>query len=201
MQTKLEKVFPINASADVTWRLLEDIKSVAGCMPGAEITEQVDTNHYKGNVRVKLGPASAAFAGTIEITAIDPAQRRIHLTGKGMDAKGGSAASMDLAAEVRNVDAGKCELIGHAEMTLTGKLASFGGRMINQVSDQILKQFGENFASMAQSASSAAAAAPGAPLPPPTAARELNLLALVWNIIRDFFRRLFGRREKTGTPS
>ena len=200
MQTKLDRVFPIGAPADVAWRLLENIKSVAGCMPGAEITEQVDTNHYKGNLRVKLGPVSAAFAGTIEITATDPAQRKIHLTGKGTDTKGGSAASMDLAAEVRNVDASTCELVGHAEVTLTGKLASFGGRMINQVSDQILKQFAENFAGMAQSASGASASrSVGAP--EPVAARELNLLALVWNIIRDFFRRLFGRREKTGTPS
>ena len=200
MQTKLDRVFPIDAPADVAWRLLENIKSVAGCMPGAEITEQVDTNHYKGNVRVKLGPVSAAFAGTIEITATDPAQRKIHLTGKGTDAKGGSAASMDLAAEVRNIDANKCELVGHAEVTLTGKLASFGGRMINQVSDQILKQFAENFAGMAQSAS--VASTPGsAGAPAPVAARELNLLALVWNIIRDSIRRLFGRREKTDTPS
>jgi len=99
------------------------------------------------------------------------------------------------------VDADKCELVGHAEMTLTGKLASFGGRMINQVSDQILKQFGENFANMAQSAG-AATAAPGAPIAPtPAAARELNLLSLIWNIIRDFFRRLFGRPEKSGTPN
>jgi carbon monoxide dehydrogenase subunit G len=200
MQTKLDRVFPIDASADVAWRLLEDIKSVAGCIPGAEITERVDTNHYKGNLRVKLGPVSAAFAGTIEITATDPALRKIHLMGKGTDTKGGSAASMDLAAEVRNVDASKCELVGHAEVTLTGKLASFGGRMINQVSDQILKQFAENFASMAQSTSGASTSGSvGAPAP--VAARELNLLALVWNIIRDFFRRLFGRREKTGTPS
>jgi uncharacterized protein len=200
MQAKLEKVFPINASADVTWRLLEDIKSVAGCMPGAEITEQVDSNHYKGRVRVKLGPASAAFAGTIEITASDPAQRKIHLVGKGTDTKGGSAASMDLAAEVRNVDVSKCELVGHAEVTLTGKLASFGGRMINQVSDQILKQFGENFTGLAQSASGAAASPSGSPATPPsTPPRELNLLALIWNIIVDFVRRLFGRREKTNT--
>ena len=208
MQTKLEKVFPIDAPADVTWRLLEDIKSIAGCMPGAEITEQVDGNHYKGKVRVKLGPATAAFAGSIEVKSIDAAKRQIQLTGKGTDSKGGSAASMDLTAEVRPVDGAKCELVGNADVTLTGKLASFGGRMINQVSDQILKQFGQNFARLAQSASggsgsASAASAQGTtsaatPAPPP--ARELNLLALIWNIIVDFFRRLFGRRQKTDTP-
>src|SRR3990172_8334774 len=152
MQTKLEKVFPINASADTTWRLLEDIKGVAACMPGAEITEQVDASHYKGQIRLKIGPVSAAFSGTVDVTWKDAAQRKIHLTGKGMDTKGGSAASMDLAAEVRAVDGGRCDLVGNAEVTLSGKLASFGGRMINQVSDQILKQFGENFANRAPAA-------------------------------------------------
>jgi carbon monoxide dehydrogenase subunit G len=195
MQTKLEKVFPINASADVTWRLLEDIKRVAGCMPGAEITEQVDANHYKGKVRVKLGPATAAFAGSVEVKSSDAAKRQIQLTGKGTDTKGSSAASMDLTAEVRAVDSAQCQLVGNADMTLTGKLASFGGRMINQVSDQILKQFGENFAALAQSASGSASA------PTPAPARELNLLALIWNILMDFFRRLFGRRQKSDTPS
>jgi carbon monoxide dehydrogenase subunit G len=198
MQTKLEKVFPIDASADVTWRSLEDIKGVAECVPGAEITEKVDASHYKGQLRLKIGPASAAFAGTIEVKASDSAQRRIHLIGKGTDTKGGSAASMDLAAEVRAVDGNRCELIGNAEVTLTGKLASFGGRMVNQVSDQILKQFGENFTNRVGLAGDGAAPASTAT---PAPMRELNVLALLWNIIVDFFRRFFGRRDKTGTPS
>jgi len=198
MQTKLEKVFPINASADTTWRLLEDIKGVAACMPGAEITEQVDASHYKGQIRLKIGPVSAAFAGTVDVTWKDSAQRKIHLTGKGMDTKGGSAASMDLAAEVRAVDGGRCELVGNAEVTLSGKLASFGGRMINQVSDQILKQFGENFANRAHAASGDSKQASTLASAP---ARELNVLALLWNIVADFFRKLFARREKSGTPN
>lgn len=210
MQTKLEKVFPINASADVAWRLFEDIKRVTECMPGAEITEQVDANHYKGKVRVKLGPATAAFAGSVEVKSSDTAKRQIQLTGKGTDTKGGSAASMDLTAEVRAVDSTRCELVGNADVTLTGKLASFGGRMINQVSDQILKQFGENFANLVQAtdggSGSVSAAASGqestsAATSAPAPARELNLLALIGNIIVDFFRRLFRRRQNSDTPN
>lgn len=208
MQTKIEKTFPIDASADGAWRLLADVEAVAGCMPGAQITEKIDASHYKGQVRVKLGPAAAAFAGTIEVVATDAARRKIQLRGKGMDAKGGSAASMDLTAEIRGAAGNRCELIGEAEVALTGKLASFGGRMINPVSDQILKQFGQNFASRAQSmggdagspaGAHSAAATPSAPTAPRV--NELNALSLLWSIIADFVRKLFGRRQKTDTPN
>jgi uncharacterized protein len=209
MQTKIEKTFPIDASADTAWRLLADMAAVAECMPGAQITEKIDASHYKGQVRVKLGPAAAAFAGTIEVLATDPAQRRIQLRGKGTDAKGGSAASMDLTAEVRGAAGNRSELIGRAEVTLTGKLASFGGRMINQVSDQILKQFGQNFAGRVQSmggdSGPPTGGTEGTTAPPAASAspraNELNVLSLLWSVIADFFRKLFGRGEKTDTPN
>jgi hypothetical protein len=77
-------------------------------------------------------------------------------------------------------------------VTVTGKLASFGGRMMTQVSDQLLKQFGANFANrvvaMGEGAAAQQAAARMAEQP-----RELNALALLWHVIVGFFRSLFGR--------
>ena len=45
MQVKQEKRYVIAASAEAAWRVLSDIKLLAGCMPGAEITEQLDDIH------------------------------------------------------------------------------------------------------------------------------------------------------------
>src|SRR3954454_4536596 len=56
MKVQLEKCFAIPASADTAWTLLQDIERVAGCMPGAKITERIDDRHYKGTVSVKFGP-------------------------------------------------------------------------------------------------------------------------------------------------
>jgi MoxR-like ATPase len=53
MQVKLEKTVPVPASVDVAWQVLQDIREVASCLPGAEVTEQVDPTHYKGRLRVK----------------------------------------------------------------------------------------------------------------------------------------------------
>lgn len=195
MEVKLDKAFPIDAPAAAAWRLLSDIKSMAECMPGAQITEQVDATHYNGQVNVKLGPASAAFKGTLELKSVDAAKREIHILGKGTDAKGGSAASMDLTAAIRDAGNGRCELAGTSTVTVSGKLASFAGRMMAQVSDQILQQFGANFAQRAQALGDGAGAAPAAGMAAPP--RELNAFALLWGVIVAFIKGLFGRKNPT----
>ena len=54
MKVQLAKTFALPASADAAWNLLQNIDSVAGCMPGASITERIDAQHYKGSISVKF---------------------------------------------------------------------------------------------------------------------------------------------------
>lgn len=191
MQIKLEKTFPIDAPASAAWGLLQDIRAVAECMPGAQITERIDDAHYKGQVSVRLGPASATFKGTIEIKSVDADKRQIQILGKGTDVTGASAARMDLTADVRPTADEKCEVVGVSEVTVSGKMANFGGRMMTQVSDQVLNQFGANFTNrvlaMGEGAAAVEASARVAEQP-----KELNALALMWQLIVGFFKDLFG---------
>ena len=191
MEVKLEKTFPIAAPAANAWRLLQDIKSVAECMPGAQITEQVDESHYKGQVKMRVGPASATFNGELEVKSLDANEKKMEMFGKGTDTSGASAATMNLTARVRDKGGGQCELVGVSDVSVSGKMANFGGRMMTQVSDQILKQFGGNFATrviaLGEGAAAEQAAAAVAKHP-----KELNALALIWHALLGFFRSLFG---------
>ena len=145
MEVKLDKRYPIDASPAQVWAVLRDVRTVAGCMPGATITDQIDATHYKGAVKVKIGPALAAFAGDIEVLAVDEATYRTQLLGKGAD-KSGSTAAMNLDAHVEPGETpGQAVLVGAAVVTVNGKFAQFGGRMMVQVSDMILGQFADNF--------------------------------------------------------
>ena len=47
------------------WAVLMDIRRIAPCMPGAELTDVVDDKTYKGKIAVRLGPVSLAFAGMV----------------------------------------------------------------------------------------------------------------------------------------
>ena len=205
MQVTLDKQYPVAAGVDAAWAVLSNIPELATCMAGAQITEEIDATHFKGSVRVKVGPAVAAFAGTIEVLSLDPVARTLKMIGKGAD-KGGSSASMELTATLVPADNGHSTLQGHAEVIVNGKFAQFGGRMMTSVSDMILAQFAETFSQKAQVVQGAAApvsadaagepgaaAAPSAPAAP-VVAKELNGLSIMWMLIRNFFARLFGSK-------
>lgn len=194
MKVELDKAFKIAAPASAAWQFLQQIEAVAACMPGAEITEQIDAHNYKGKVKSKIGPATMAFDGVIEIKGIDPDKRELRLRGSGQDTKGTSSASMDLTAWVVDGAEAGCELKGQAEVSVNGKVASLGGRMMNQVADQILNQFGKNFADNVLAAGSderaAEAKAQLAAKP-----RELNALALAWSVLLGLLKRLFKKGD------
>ena len=115
-------------------------------------------------------------------------------------------------------------LHGDAAVIVNGKFAQFGGRMMVQVSDMLLEQFVENFRQAAhalaapagaavaaaeavtEAASTPSASAPEAgataappaaepPRPaPPKVAKEINGLAIVWMLIKNWFAGLFGKK-------
>jgi hypothetical protein len=159
MEVKLDKRWPIDAPVDAAWAVLGDIHATAACMPGAQITEQVDATHYKGTVKSKVGPAVMVFQGEIELQGLDAAERRLKMLGKGSD-RGGSTASMALLAQVLPGDGpGTCMLTGEATVTVSGKLAQFGSRLLVPVSDAMLAQFADNFRAAAADAARAMAGA------------------------------------------
>ena len=205
MEVKLDKQYPLDVDAVRAWTVLRDVKAVAGCMPGAEITEQLGEGSYKGAVKVKVGPAVAQFAGQVDVLETVEAERKMVLRGKGAD-KGGSSASMDLSAVIvpDAANPAHCVLNGSAAVIVNGKFAQFGGRMMVQVSDMILAQFVENFrqaalalpapAGVASDSGAATAAAAAAPVAAPKVASELNGLAIFWALVKGWFAGLFGKR-------
>jgi hypothetical protein len=103
---------------------------------------------------------------------------------------------MDLTAWIVDAGDGQCELKGEAQVAVTGKAASLGGRMMTQVADQILNQFGKNFANnvmaLGQGEDAEEAREELAEQP-----KELNGLAFAWSVIKGFLRSLFGGNKSS----
>ena len=203
MEVKIDKRYPLDVDPARAWTILGDLKTVAGCMPGAELTEQLSDTSYKGGVKVKVGPAVAQFGGTVDVLEKDDATRKMVLRGKGAD-KGGSSASMDMNAMIEADPANPLHSVlhGDAAVIVNGKFAQFGGRMMVQVSDMLLEQFVENFRQAAHAlpgpagaAGAAAVAGAEAARPAPPVAREINGLAIVWVLIKNWWTGLFGKRD------
>jgi len=202
VEVKVDKRYPIEVDPARAWVVLRDLRSVAVCMPGADLTEEVDPAHFKGKVKLKVGPATADFDGNVEMLEVDDARRQIHLNAKGAD-KGGSSAAMDLTASIEATDnPAACILVGRADVIVNGKFAQFGGRMMGQVSDMVLGQFAGNFAVAAAAlpgpGTGGATAAPVADAAVAQAAlsdknRELNAFAMFWQLVKNWFAGLFGK--------
>lgn len=203
MEVKVDKRYPLEVDAARAWVVLRDLRSVSVCMPGAELTDQVDDSHFKGKVKVKVGPATALFDGDVVMQQVDDAARQIRLNAKGSD-KGGSSATMDLTATIEPTDnPAACVLVGRADVIVNGKFAQFGGRMMSQVSDMILGQFAGNFGAAAAALPAPGAGDSAAPVADAAAAqaalstsdREINAFAMVWQMVKSWFAGLFGKRS------
>jgi len=201
MKVQLDRTYPLPCSADVGWAFLQDVEAVAVCMPGAAINEKLEDGRYKGTITVKIGPATMSFRGELALSDVDAAARRLRLFGKGTDSTGGSGASMDLAARIEPGDGEHCTLAGHCEVSMSGKIAAFGARLVNPLADQILRQFADNVAKRVAALQAQRAAppadngqAPVVDVAPPAPAQELNGLALGWSLVKEWLRNLWTRR-------
>ncbi len=184
----IERNYPLDAPAAAAWDVLQDIHQVTGCMPGASIVERTGDSTYVGEMKLKVGPVTSAFKGDIEVLGIDPERRELRMTGSGGDSKGSSSASMSLTARIEDQGDGRSELVGSTRIELKGKLASFGGRMLENVSDRMLQQFVDSFRDRV-AAGGEGEQAEAARRRVEQGPKEMNALAMAWQLIKSLFGR------------
>ena len=185
------------------WAVLMDVQRVAPCMPGAKLTETVDERTFKGTVGVRLGPVALTFAGTAQFENIDAAARRARIKANGTDAKGRGGAMAIVDFSLKEAGSGSAVLV-HTNLTLSGSVAQYGRGvgMIQDVANQLIKQFANSLkAELARSGAAAAApaAASGsapapAPMPPPQAAKPISGFSLLLRALWSWLGRLLSGR-------
>ena len=188
----VQKEFSIAADAEEGWQVLQDITLLAECFPGGRVVEKLSDTEYLAGVEVSVGPVSMKFNGQITIESLDHQQRTISMTGTGQDAKGTSSAEMRLTAKVIESQNG-FDLIGHAVFQVRGKLAAFGSRMIGQIADQLLEQFGVRYQDhvLARGDSDRAVEARQRLEQQP---QQMNGLGFVWQTLLSLLKGLFGKK-------
>ena len=174
------------------WPVLMDIRRIAPCMPGAELTEVVDEKTYKGKIGVRLGPVALTFAGTVTFEEIDNANRRARVKAQGTDAKGRGGAHATASFRLEPSAAGSQVLV-HTDLSLSGSVAQYGRGvgMIQATAAQIINQFAGNLKAQLVAAPAASADAAVATSVPPTTARPISAFALMMKVLWDAIVRLF----------
>src|SRR3954463_15526159 len=97
----IENRFDVAAPPDEVYRLMLDVERVAPCIPGAVVTGARQDGGYDAQMKLKLGPVSMSYAGSVQIAEQDDAARTAVMKAKGSEARGqGTAqATMTMAVE------------------------------------------------------------------------------------------------------
>ena len=129
------------------WNVLINPEKVVTCVPGAELTDTIDENHLKGKVIIKIGPVTAKFNGDIEIEKREISNYELAITGKGSDISGKGGAAMSMWLKLNTLETGT-EVCCRMTVSITGRIAQFGARMIEAVNNKIFEKFISNFTNM-----------------------------------------------------
>jgi carbon monoxide dehydrogenase subunit G len=161
-------------------------------MPGAELTEVVSDNQYKGKVHIKMGPVSLAFNGDVDITERDDAAKRMVMKAKGSELKGkGQANAMIVSTLERNGSGTRMRI--SQDIDLSGPLAQYGRGMIQDVSGSLMNEFADRIqADLSRGKNGAAVAAPVRKKKNQVSGFKLGWIAFKSGIGR-FFKKLFGK--------
>lgn len=162
---EFDNAFDIPLPPAQAWTWLLDIERIATCLPGAELTEVVDAQTYKGKVGVRLGPVSLSFVGQARLEETDAGAHRARMRATGADSKGrgSTSALIDFSLEPL-ADGATTRVNIHSNVTLTGSVAQYGrgSGMIQSVAAQLIGQFGECLRARILAAETAAMAAAAA---------------------------------------
>jgi uncharacterized protein len=147
---KLENEFTVPASIDQAWAVLLDVPRVAPCLPGATVEpERGDEGEYKGQMKIKIGPITASYKGTVRIQDADEANHTVAMRAQAKDARGQGTAAATITSSMQEVaDGTKITVV--TDMRVTGPAAQFGRGVMQDVSAKLMTRFADCLAEQMQ---------------------------------------------------
>jgi len=136
---ELTHEFSVDLPVERAWALLLDIERIAPCMPGA-VLESAEGELYTGVVKVKVGPVTAQYRGTVRFAERDEAARRAVLRAEGRETRGQGNANATITVSLAARDGGTAVGVV-TDLVVTGRVAQFGRGVISEVSSRLLQQF------------------------------------------------------------
>lgn len=178
---RLEQRIVLGLPRATVWAALQDPALIAGCLPGATLTE-TRPDRLSGSLDAALGPVRARFTGTARL-AYDPAAWSGTLHGEAQDRGGGTRLSVRAEFAVAEEGPAQSAVTLSVAYHLRGPLAQLGRA-------PVVAAFAAETASLA--AANLEARLRGTPPPPP---RRLGAGRLLLRVVWRRLRRLLWRAD------
>lgn len=165
---RFENHFDVDAPIEEVWNTILDVERVAPTVPGAQVLERTGDDAYKVSIKVKVGPMSMTYRGDVEITDRDEAAHRAVMKARAKESRGQGTANADVTMVLSGSN-GSTSATVTTDVELSGKVATMGQGVLQDVSGRLMKTFAENLAALLGGGGEAAPEAPGLVAPADTA--------------------------------
>jgi len=134
--------YTIEAPREAVWLALNDPVVLKACIPGCESMNKTSESEIDAKISAQIGPIRSSFATHITLSDIDPPSGyTLNAEGKGVAGFGRGTAKVSLAES-----GGRTVLTYDAQISIGGKLAQVGSRLVESATRSYSDQFFEAFA-------------------------------------------------------
>jgi len=140
---KIEGKFTMKAPIQQTWDFLLAPGTLVSCIPGAEKMDAVDDKTWEGIVKQKVGPITIKLNFTQTLTELEP-PTHVKAMGLGSAVGGAGTFTQETIVDIKEIAGGEVEIVYSSNVSLVGRLATFGERIMRAKVDKIGGQFIQN---------------------------------------------------------
>jgi len=134
---KIDGEYAFDGPREAVWELVRDPEVIATLLPGTQSVQKVSDTEYAGEMTLRIGPLSGAFAGKLIVTdEVPPVSCTLTVEGDG------KIGFLKGTGDIELTDQGeRTTLMKYSgEVQVGGKVASVGQRLFDTVSKGMIKQ-------------------------------------------------------------
>jgi uncharacterized protein len=139
----IEGKFTVKGPIQKVWDCVLEPGTLASCIPGTEKMVAIDDKTYETIVKQKVGPIGVKLKFTTTLTEIDP-PRYVKAIGRGGDEGKMGTFSQETIVRLNEIKKGETEIVYSSNVSLVGKLATFGDRIMRAKVKSVGEEFTRN---------------------------------------------------------
>jgi uncharacterized protein len=140
---KINGNFTLKGQIQKVWDFLMEPGTLASCIPGAEKVEATDSKTYNCLVKQSAGPISIKLKFIVNLTEMTP-PTYVKAVGKGEALGKLGTFTMEMIVNLKEKAGGEVEIVYNMDVSIVGKLATFGERIMRAKGDQMGEEFTNN---------------------------------------------------------
>jgi carbon monoxide dehydrogenase subunit G len=138
----IEGKFKVKAPIKKLWDMLLEPETLGACVPGAEKIEKIDDKTYDAVVKQKVGPIKVKLSFRNVLTKLEP-PTHLEVEGEGEDITKLGHMKQKTVVDFKEVGGGEVEVAYMADVSIVGKMAMFGDRIMRAKAKDVEKEFTE----------------------------------------------------------